>query len=307
MATTYHLAVDARPLAGTPSGFTTYLESIIVPLLKAKWEVTLLTNRTLRTDYGFVRDCRQEVFGPTAAWRWEQVALLAKLRRSRADVYFAPTNRAIPLRSVAPTRTVLALLDVIPLKFPRYYLSASRFHFVRRELAAELSSVARADALITISASSAADIERYFRRQATPLLIRLPERPVESARKQDQFVYIGGVDPRKRIDNLIRAFARFAADHRDFKLVLIGRGYERFLPLCSELGITAQVELTGFVDDHDKMRLIAQSRALVYPSLYEGYGLAIAESLQAGTAVIAGRGGAQAEIGGDAALYITPT
>jgi alpha-1,3-rhamnosyl/mannosyltransferase len=54
------------------------------------------------------------------------------------------------------------------------------------------------------------------------------------------------------------------------------------------------------------MKLIAESAALVYPSLYEGYGLAIAEGFMAGVPVVAGRGGSQAEVGGPGVYYIDP-
>jgi glycosyltransferase involved in cell wall biosynthesis len=305
-AAPYHLAVDARPLTGPPNGYTTYLASIIEPLLSAGWQITLLANSAIDPAYHYTRDCQIQVFGPTGSVRWEQVALPRHLRAYRYDVYFAPTNRGIPLVSVAPTRTILGLLDVIPFKFPRYYLPAAKFHFVRHGLGPELSSVARADVLTTISVTSATDIQRYFHRRATPLLLRLPSYRRQPVRQQDQFVYVGGVDPRKRIDSLIHAFAEFAGGHPTYKLVLIGRGYERFMPLCRQLNIADQVQLAGRVSDQQKMQIIGASRALVYPSLYEGYGLAIAEGLQAGVPVIAGHGGAQAEIGEDAVLYIDP-
>jgi len=303
---TYRLAVDARPLTGPPNGYTTYLASIVEPLLEAGWEITLLANATIDPAYRYSHDCLVQTFGPAGSARWEQLALPGHLRAHRYDLYFAPTNRGIPMVSVTPTRTILGLLDAIPFKFPRYYLPAAKFHFVRHGLGPELSSIARADVLTTISVTSATDIRRYFHRQATPLLLRLPRYRRQAVRPQDQFAYVGGVDPRKRIDSLIHAFAEFASGHPTYKLVLIGRGYERFVPLCRQLNIADRVQLAGRVSDAQKMQIIGASRALVYPSLYEGYGLAIAEGLQAGVPVIAGHGGAQAEIGEDAVLYIDP-
>jgi glycosyltransferase involved in cell wall biosynthesis len=302
----YSIAIDARPLAGPHNGYTTYLTSIIEPLLEAGWQITLLSNRPLDDAHSYAKRCHVEVFGPRGGFRWEQTALPAYLREHRFDLYFAGANRGVPRRS-ANTRTILGLLDVIPFKFARYYLLKPPFHFARHELFAQASSIYRADALVTISEHSARDIRRFTGRRATPLLINLPgigtlphEKPLK------QFVYVGGVDPRKRIGSLIRAFTKVSRNHPDYQLVLIGRGYEVFNGLIQELGIGERVVLTGFLSDADKIKTLQQSRALVYPSLYEGYGLAIAEGLQVGVPVIAGRGGSQAEIGGEAVRYIDP-
>jgi alpha-1,3-rhamnosyl/mannosyltransferase len=65
--------------------------------------------------------------------------------------------------------------------------------------------------------------------------------------------------------------------------------------------------LTGYVDDDAKYRIIGESVAMVYPSLYEGYGMAIAEGFQAGVPVIAGRGGSQEQVAGDGARLVDPS
>jgi len=305
----YRIAIDGRPFAGSPNGYTTYLSSIIEPLATAGWEITLLTSQPLRPAFDAVSRCQVvNIGGNYGSWRWEQSAVPKILRTYGFDLYFAGSNRAMPWGRSHQTRHILGLLDVIPFRFPRLYILRKPWHFLRHDLAAELLSIWRADAIITISQQSAHDIKRYFRRPAKPFLIKLDtEEPVVAAGdKQRQFVYVGGVDPRKRIDNLLRAFARFRIDHPDYRLILIGRGYEMFDDLIRQLGIEKDVELIGVLDDADKVEAIATSQALVYPSLYEGYGLAIAEAILADTAVIAGVGGAQREVGGNAALYIDP-
>jgi glycosyltransferase involved in cell wall biosynthesis len=305
-AAPYRIAIDSRCLVRGYNGYVTYLTSIIEPLLTAGWEITLLTNQPLDPVHHFIAQCQVVVFGPAGSLRWEQFSLPAYLRAHPFDLYFAPTNRGIPWRHV-PVRTILGLLDVIPFLFWRTYFFRHRLHFLRRELLPQLISIHNASAIITISEHSAGDISRLFRSQeVTPLLIRLPSTKPHREAAQDQFAYVGGVDPRKRVDVLLKAFALFREQHSSYRLVLIGHGFNVFDRLIQSLNLQSSVVQTGYVSEPEKMKLLGQSRALIYPSRYEGYGLAIAEGLQAGTLVIAGAGGAQAEIGGDAVRYIDP-
>ncbi|MCC5023827.1 MAG: glycosyltransferase [Candidatus Synoicihabitans palmerolidicus] len=88
--------------------------------------------------------------------------------------------------------------------------------------------------------------------------------------------------------------------------MLIGGRYDREQRLADKLGISESVLITGHVSDAERNRLMNESIAFVYPSRYEGWGLGIGEALIAGTPVIAGIGGAQAEVGGNAMLTIAP-
>jgi glycosyltransferase involved in cell wall biosynthesis len=114
------------------------------------------------------------------------------------------------------------------------------------------------------------------------------------------------MDPRKNNRLLLAAFARFRAGGGREELVLIGRGYEPLQPLIASLGLQDAIHLTGYVDDRERSLLLAGATALVYPSLYEGFGLPVAEALQHGVRVITGRGGSLTEIGGAAAEYVDP-
>lgn len=303
----FSIAVDGRAFSGPPNGYTTYTGSIARVLRSNGFDVTLLTDREPSTDFEESRELPVRVLPGSGGWAWEQGPVWRHLSESEHDVYFAGTNRGLPLRSVGRTKLVLGLLDLIPLRFPRLYVFRSRGLYLRRELVPMLSSGLRADAILTISRASASDVKRLFpHKPVTPIWIRLPRPAPLSAPRRREFVYVGGNDPRKRIDNLLRGFALFAEQHDDYRLSLIGGGYDVFDPLVAQLRIGHAVEKRGYVDRATRDTLIAGSAAVVYPSLHEGFGLAIAEALLAGAPVIAGAGGAQAEIGGDAAVYADP-
>ncbi len=314
-ASPIRIAVDARPFAGPPCGYTIYLGSILACLRAGDFDLTLLSNRPLLAQHDDdVGGLRTHVFGRSGDLRWEHTDLPAHLAAEGYDVYFTGANRGIPIAKRRGTRYVLGLLDVIPYVFFRAYHLARwktvlRDRALNTELLAQLVAVARADAILTISKQSAADIRRVFRRRAvTPLLIRLKNvERLDPVPPRPQFVYVGGRDFRKRVDALLRGFASFLRDHPDFRLVLVGWNYDGLDDLIAELGLAGHVVLTGYVEHDEKFRVLGESVAMVYPSLYEGYGMAIAEGFQACIPVIAGTGGSQGEVGGAGARAIDPS
>ncbi len=310
------IAIDARPLTRPPCGMTIQLTSTIELLRRAGFQITLISNHPLIPNYEEAAGLPTRVFGSVGEFRWEVDDLPKFLGAEDFDLYFTNGNRGIPFRKNPKTRYILGLLDIIPYKFPRQYYLGDRAYrlrtgVTRKELVSQIISVFRADAILTISTQSAKDIASFFhRRNVTSCLIRLKDVTLSAPLPlKDQFAYLGGTDHRKKVGVLLHAFARFVADHPHFRLFLVGsdRHYQQYIPLIESLGLADRVVLTGYVDHHAKFTVLGESLAMVYPSLYEGYGLAIAEGFQAGIPVIAGRGGAQAEIGGDAVRHIDPT
>lgn len=308
------IAIDARPLSGPPCGYTIYLGSVIECLGRGNFDITLFGNAEFMPYYEDIVGVKTNIFGSTGNLIWENRDVPKVLGEGGFDIYFMGANRGIPVKKNRNTRYVLGLLDIIPYLFFRDYFLKNwkawlRVPSLHRETFSQLISLAKADAIVTISQQSAKDIGRIFRRKdAKSFLIRL--RDVENFvvdESKPQFVYLGGMDFRKKVDVLLRGFAIFVRRHPQYRLFLVGSNYTSLLPLIDQLGIADNVVLTGYVDHETKFRILGESRAMVYPSLYEGYGLAIGEGFQAGIPVIAGRGGAQDEVGGIGTRHIDPS
>lgn len=310
----FRIAIDARPLSGSPCGYTIYLNSILDCLRASNFEITLLSNKPIKSLHGVDPKLGVHVFGEHGDMKWEQKSLPKYLESQDYDIYFSGANRGMPFLKRKKTRYVIGILDVIPyIFFKDYFLKRIKAWLttphLNRETAAQIIAVARADAILTISRQSALDIQKIFRRRAvTAIPIRLKNEAISFDRiTKPQFVYVGGIDIRKKVDVLLQGFAKFRARHPNHAMILVGSDFTSLSRQIAEMALDGHVVMTGYVDDATKFRILGESLAMVYPSLYEGYGLAIAEGFQAGIPVVAGVGGSQAEIGGSATRLIDPT
>jgi glycosyltransferase involved in cell wall biosynthesis len=130
---------------------------------------------------------------------------------------------------------------------------------------------------------------------------------------------VGTIQPRKNYSRLIEAFSRIAnremriADSkfpvRDLQLIIAGgRGwmFEDIFETTAHLGISDRVRFLDFFPDVDLPALYSLATLFVYPSLYEGFGLPIAEAMACGTPVVTSNASSLPEVAGDAALYFDP-
>ncbi|MGZ8619820.1 MAG: glycosyltransferase family 4 protein, partial [Actinomycetota bacterium] len=148
-----------------------------------------------------------------------------------------------------------------------------------------------------------------------------PAAPEEIERVRGEFgiagapyaLFVGGIEPRKNLDTLIRAFAMLEPGTR---LVIAG-GPVRWDPKASDrLDATiaalppaarARIIRTGYVSDKDKVALLTGATLLAYPSLYEGFGFPVLEAFAAGVPVLTSNVSSLPEVAGEAALTVDPT
>jgi glycosyltransferase involved in cell wall biosynthesis len=115
-------------------------------------------------------------------------------------------------------------------------------------------------------------------------------RPAPAAREpRPLVVFVGRVEWYKRLDVLLRALARVRQGGVDARLVIAGTGeaLARIRALVAELGLAAHVEVPGFVDEAEKVRLLQRAHVVAQPSEKEGWGLTVIEANACGTPVVA--------------------
>jgi glycosyltransferase involved in cell wall biosynthesis len=266
---------------------------------------------------------------------FEQVSFPRACRRQGVELAHVPYF-ASPLFPTTPT--VVTVHDLIPMLLPAYRGSMLvRLYTLLVAIAAK-----RADMVLTDSQASKWDIvhlldipsERvrviYLAADDIYQPVLNEHRRAETRRKyglpESYLLYLGGFDQRKNVPTLLKAFAQLAKDSRirdsRVSLVVAGRlpdyGLDLAIqakrsgffpdprPIVQELGIEERVIFTGWVPEEDKPALYSEARALVFPSLYEGFGLPPLEALACGTPVIAFNRGSLPEIVGDGGLLLEP-
>ncbi|MDQ4076197.1 MAG: glycosyltransferase family 4 protein [Chloroflexota bacterium] len=123
-------------------------------------------------------------------------------------------------------------------------------------------------------------------------------------------LYVGTLQPRKNLRRLVRAFAPLTNDFPDVKLVLAGgEGWlaDDLQVEIDTLGIATQVVRPGYVVDADLPSLLSSAEVLVFPSLFEGFGLPVLEAMACGTPVLTSTTSSLREVAGEAALLVDPT
>jgi glycosyltransferase involved in cell wall biosynthesis len=120
---------------------------------------------------------------------------------------------------------------------------------------------------------------------------------------------VGALQPRKNVPLALEAYAQLVGRGTDCELVIAGGdkgGRLDVLDAILRTRLTGRVHLVGHVEDAAMPALYSGARALVFPSLYEGFGLPALEAMASGTPVIASNTTGLAEAVGDAGLTIDP-
>ena len=260
----------------------------------------------------------------------QREAFLASLRpdmvlvTSLFEGFFDNIVTSINEHSSIPTAVVL--YDLIPFIYKDVYLMEPKFASWYYEKVRQLK---QADLLLADSESSRGegidlldiDPERIVGISASVDSRYAPRKPstndVERLRKQyglarDFVMYTGGLDWRKNIEGLIRAYARLPYDLRvthQLAIVCAAQSDARLkLELyANEVGLSRdELVVTGFVSDDDLLTLYNLCKAFVFPSLHEGFGLPALEAMQCGKAVIASQTSSLPEVVGRSDALFDP-
>jgi glycosyltransferase involved in cell wall biosynthesis len=233
---------------------------------------------------------------------WEQVTLPRLLRHRRPALVHAP-NCFLPLRRPCP-----GVVTVHDLAFEDHRDDFSRrtgwkYRTITRRAARS------AERVICVSHFTREDVcARYGvdpdRTRVVPIA---PALPAGSARPPAgrYLLYAGDLRPKKNLLRLVRAWRRLRGEGLEQRLVLAGRDFGVGADLRAAAG-PEPLEMPGFVDDDGLDALMRGADALVHPSLYEGFGMAVVEAMVRGCPTVLARATALPETGGDAAAYFEP-
>lgn len=263
------------------------------------------------------------VTGPPARhpllWKlWYDVRVPAVLKKYKADV-FVSCDGFCSLSTSVPQ--CLVVHDLSYLHYPSFIPRSHLFYFKRYVP----RFLAKAGSIATVSDFSRNDILHQYPvseekisvvySAAKDIFLPLPADKKQEIRDaytdgREFFCYTGAIHPRKNLLNLLKAFSVFKKRQKsNIKMVLAGRlawKYNSFMESLKTYKYRSDVVVTGYLPEQELAALTGSAYALVYPSLWEGFGVPVLEAMRCEVPVITSSGSAMQEIAGDAALYADP-
>jgi glycosyltransferase involved in cell wall biosynthesis len=284
------VALETQFASGMPTGLGVYAKKLAAALA-ARSDVELVE----------LRDAHYDVWRFDRRVYWDQVRAPLLARASRADIVHF-TGGTLPLR--APHPCVLTLHDLAWLHgavagrpHSRLYFGAIQRRFARQaDMIATDTHVARSDIIeklrvlpSKVAVTGAGVDNSWFEIQ------RAPQEP-------PLLLSVGTVEERKDLITAVRALAMLPGS----RLISVGphTPYVRKVrQVAAEMHVSERVELLGFADDATVRSLYARATALVFPSLYEGFGLPPLQALAARLPVVAADIPVLREVLDDCALF----
>ena len=334
MSAPIRIGIDARELLGHPTGVGRYLAELLRRWTARKDSTTrqfiLYSPEPLPTGLAGSTETRV-LPGGRGTW-WEQTALGRAVRRDRPDVFFAPAYTA-PLGVGVPL--AVTIHDISFVAHPEWFRLRERWR--RRLLTARAAR--SASVIFTDSEFSRSEIEARLGVEPTRIRViapgvtirapnpgaRLPDPALRQAQgvpslprdgsqipdpdsRAPLVLFVGSLFNRRRLPDLIAAFASATAHLPDAQLVIVGA--DRSWPVqdlsehARSLGVAEKVRVLDYVEESQLAALYARASVFAFLSEYEGFGLTPLEALTAGVPIVVLDTPVAREVYGPAAVYV---
>jgi len=253
---------------------------------------------------------------PFLWFTWFEMSLPKVLEKHEIDVFYSP-DTYLSLRSDVPT--LLTCHDLAYLHYPKHIPLLVRnyykYYFPKFH--------ERADHIMAVSHSTKKDIVSQYGIQEDKITVAYNAcaenfNPLNSVEKvnirleisdgKPYFIYLGSIHPRKNLVRLIDAFEQFCDGGVEHRLVILGRWAWNNDVIAARISNSRYLQRIKLMDEveGDISNYLAAADALVYVSLFEGFGLPLLEAMQCQVPVITSNRGALKEIASDAAILVDP-
>jgi glycosyltransferase involved in cell wall biosynthesis len=312
------VGIDVHSLGTRNGGNESYYRELLFALQQVDSEIRYflygISPDALNLQSGHERfQCR-----PISTNRYLRIpiSLPRSATRDQLDLFHAQFIVPPGLRCKTVTTIPDIAFERFPEWFPLYQRGWSKY-LIRR-------SAQKADRIITVSENSKCDLIGLYQIPDERVTVIYPAvaasfrpRQKKAAKARiaqkygivgDFILYIGRLQGRKNLLRLVDAFAMMRGSNSR-KLVLAGSRDTLFTPVAKRIEehrLEQDVFLPGYIPAEDLPYLYSAADLFVYPSLYEGFGLPVAEAMACGVPVVTSRGSSLEEVAGDAALLCDP-
>lgn len=319
------IAVNTRFLVNELEGCGYFIHGLFKTLVRKhpEHQFYFLFDRPFNEEYAFTSNVHPLIVAPPARhpvlWKyWYDINIPLVLKKIKADIFISPDGFC-SLTTKLPQ--CLIIHDLGFLHQPEAY-KTSHVRFLKTNTPKFLK---KAKSVVTVSQFSKDDIVKHYKTDVGKIDIvhngvkdvfrqlsydeknTIKEKYAEG---REYFMYVGAIQPRKNLIALLKAFSIFKKRlQSNMKLVITGRlawKNEAFLQLMKTYKHRADVVLTGYLPEEELAAVLGSAYALVYPSLFEGFGVPVVEAMKCGVPVLTSEKTSMEEAGGDAALYFNP-
>lgn len=264
---------------------------------------------------------RYKILKPKKLWTRIALPFALYVSKQKPDLIFSPTHY-IPRFS--PIKRVGMIFDLSFLYFPQMFQRKDLYQLINWSK----FSILNADHIITISNFTKKDIIKRYKIRPSKVTVVYPGynysvyKPISDKEKikevkqkygikEEYVIFIGTIQPRKNLIKLMEAIARV----KNLRLVVVGKitgigrqawMFNQILKTPSTLRIDDRVIFTDYVSDENLAFLINGSKAFILPSLYEGFGIPVIESMACGIPVLVSDNSCLPEVTGKAGLFFNP-
>lgn len=311
------LVIDARMIRH--SGIGTYLQSLL-PFIVDNYQLTLLGDMDVLKGFSWFSKVNVIPFTVSILSIQEQFYLPRLI--PACDVFWSPQYN-IPLLPIRAKKRLVTIHDVYHLAYFSFLTFQQKIYaYSMLNMAVKLS-----DSIVTVSDFSRREIELYTRPKAGSVKViyngvdaswfssTLPHEAqivirAKYALPARYLLYVGNVKPHKNLKRLITALRNI---DKDYKLVIVGKregfvtgDHELNAMLNHDLELKGRVLFTGHVEATELASIYQMACLLVFPSLYEGFGLPPLEAMAAGCPTVVSSAASLVEVCGDASVYCDP-
>ncbi len=313
-----NIGIDARTYQ-YKTGIGLYVANIIKELNKQDTENQYFLYSPEEADFKFKLNDNFKIRDKIGGKLKFYFRLPKLLKQDNIDVYWG-TNYILPKKD-KNIKYVLTIHDLAIKKFKT--IGSLKTTIVQKLLLKK--SIKRADKIIAISKATKEDIIDIYKIPEERIQViyegtNFEAKEIEISEKQKEEIenklgikdkkfifFLSTIEPRKNIETLVRAFNYMKRkENIDLKLILsggLGWNYDTVLELVENSEFKEDIKMTGFISNEEKSYLYKNAECLVYPSLYEGFGLPVLEAMSNKCLVVTANNSSLPEVGGNAAFY----
>lgn len=312
-------------LKGKLEGIGWFTMQTLERIVKAhpEHEFYFFFDRPYDSSFLFADNVKPVVLSPKARhpvlfYMWFEWSIPYALKKYKIDLFLTPDGFS-SLTTKVPT--CLVIHDLAFEHYPEHLKLSHRFYW--RQYSPKFAR--KATRIVTVSNYTKDDIVKHYGINADKIDVahngaHKEYRPLSWEEKEatkekyadgcEYFVFAGALHPRKNILNLLKAFIAFKKRQRsNMKLVIVGRfawKYDEVMEMKDEMPFKEDVKWVGYMDVEELSKIIGGAYAMVYASLFEGFGIPILEALKCDVPAIVSNTSSMPEVAGDAGLLVDP-